>query len=95
MGCVSGCGCVSSLVLPPVRQPLFLALRIAHLPFFLPALGMAAAPCVTNLWVTSPFHLIFQFYQPLYFVPCIKSPLKKLTCVDSVFAPFPVQLSAK
>lgn len=93
--CPSAMGCVSSLVLPPVRQPLFLALRTAHLPFFLLALGMVAAPCVTNLWVTSPFHLIFQFYQPLYFVPCIKPPLKKLTCVGSVFAPFAVHLSAK
>lgn len=84
-----------TVFLPPVRQPLFLALRRANLPFFLPALGMVAAPCVTNLWVTSPFYWIFQFYQLLYVIPCIKLLLKKLNCVGSVFSPFPVQLSAK
>lgn len=59
---------VSSLVLAPVQQPLFLALLTAHLLFFLPALGMVVAPCVANLWVASPFHSIFQLFQPLYTV---------------------------
>lgn len=88
---------VSSLVLAPVQQPLFLALVTAHLLFFLPALGMVVAPCVANLWVASPFHSIFQLFQPLYFIPCIKSPLMKLSGGGYVFCTLPntVLLSAK